>query len=109
MPAAPATTRFEGIDPQTELPAEYFAYKDKKGREVLHGVYILRHENGLKYVEAEFVHGKLEGRCRMYGDNGKLVYDGYCRADEPWEGTFTTGHEGRLYAKGKWIAVLLED
>ena len=94
------TYTVEGVDPQSNLKSTIDVYRDRAGREVCHGKYMLWYPSGSKYWEAEFKEGRPDGLCRIFDRNGNVAVQGSYRDGRPWNGTFQVGHEIQTYTNG---------
>ena len=91
------------IDADTQLKCEYFAYTGPDGREVRHGKSVLWYQSGGKYLESNYSHGELDGRCVVFSEDGKEQIVGWYRHGKPWQGEVQFGHEIRKYSGGKLL------
>jgi antitoxin component YwqK of YwqJK toxin-antitoxin module len=86
---------------------EYTAYTGLFGREVIHGKYEAWYKkNGLKYIEAEYSKGKLNGVFILYWRDGKGKYEGVWKDGKPWDGVVQVGHELKRYSTGKFMGTV---
>lgn len=97
----------------------YTAYRNKKKASVIHGIYTMWNEDGVRVLECEYRHGKRQGPYRSYHKNGNLemecvyvddVQDGgavwYYETgeklrEEQWVKGVKSGKETQFYESGK--------
>jgi antitoxin component YwqK of YwqJK toxin-antitoxin module len=80
----------------------YTAYLNGKWQMVRHGTYIVYYPGGAKYLEAHFVHGKLDGELGVFTERGKAIIVGLYKQGKPWEGVFLEGHQCTRYREGRF-------
>lgn len=61
---------------------------------------ILFYADGSKYIEANYVEGRLHGMCVIYDRMGAVALRGEYRNGLPWNGKFQIGHELEYYSNG---------
>lgn len=94
------TSTYNTVDEQSGMKATYSAYHDKNGSQVKHGRYVLWYPSGSRFVEAQYVDGKLHGVCLVFDRQGKIALKGEYKNGVPWNGQFQVGHEIQSYLNG---------
>ena len=87
---------------------QYEVVVDATGKETKHGLLQIWYEGRKRYVEQNYVRGKKDGLCRVYGEDGKLYIEGVYRNDKPWSGTFQIGHRIERYRESRFLGLVRE-
>src|SRR4051812_38360259 len=54
---------------------KYEYYLAENGDRVLDGIYVMKHWNGLPFINGHMKNGRLDGRFEMWGDDGQKRAD----------------------------------